>query len=47
MINNFGGTSTSEYGPPLGFFYPLNGPTAGTRFRYENYRNIVANPCKA
>ncbi len=46
-INNFGGTSTSEYGPPLGFYYPLNGPTAGTRFRYENYRNIVANPCKA
>jgi hypothetical protein len=45
-INNFGGTSTQEYGPPLGFYYPLNGPTAGTRFRYENYRNIVANPCK-
>jgi hypothetical protein len=45
-INNFGGTSTTEYGPPLGFYYPLNGPTAGTRFRYENYRNIVANPCK-
>ncbi len=45
-INNFGGTSTSEYGPPLGFYYPLNGPSAGVRFRYENYRNIVQNPCK-
>jgi len=45
-INNFGGTSTSEYGPPLGFYYPVNGPTPGARFRYENYRNIIANPCK-
>ncbi len=45
-INNFGGTSTQEYGPPLGFYYPLNGPTPGVRFRYENYRNIIANPCK-
>ena len=24
-INNFGGTSTQEYGPPLGFYYQLNG----------------------
>jgi hypothetical protein len=45
-LNNFGGTSTSEYGPPLGFYYPLNGPAPGVRFRYENYRNIQANPCK-
>jgi hypothetical protein len=45
-INNFGGTSTSEYGPPLGFYYPLNGASPGVRFRYENYRNIIANPCK-
>jgi len=45
-INNFGGTSTQEYGPPLGFYYPLNGSPTGVRFRYENYRNIIANPCK-
>ena len=45
-INNFGGTSTSEYGPPLGFYYQLNGSSTGVRFRYENYRNIIANPCK-
>jgi hypothetical protein len=45
-LNNFGGTSTSEYGPPLGFFYPLNGSPTGVRFRYENYRNIINNPCK-
>jgi hypothetical protein len=45
-INNFGGTSTQEYGPPLGFYYQLNGSPTGVRFRYENYRNIVANPCK-
>ncbi len=45
-INNFGGTSTQEYGPPLGFYYQLNGSPTGVRFRYENYRNIIANPCK-
>jgi hypothetical protein len=45
-INNFGGSSTTEYGPPLGFYYPLNGSPTGVRFRYENYRQIMANPCK-
>jgi hypothetical protein len=45
-LNNFGGTSTSEYGPPLGFYYQLNGSATGVRFRYENYRNIMNNPCK-
>ena len=46
LINNFGGTSTQEYGPPLGFYYQLNGTPNGVRFRYENYRNIINNPCK-
>jgi hypothetical protein len=46
LINDFGGTSTTEYGPPLGFYYQLNGSANGVRFRYENYRNIITNPCK-
>jgi hypothetical protein len=41
--NNFGGSSTSEFGPLLTSVYP--GPT-GAFNRFNNFRNIVSsNPC--
>jgi len=46
-INDFGGTSTSEYGPLLQTVFPAagaNGPTTITR--YENFNSgDMANPC--
>jgi hypothetical protein len=45
--NTFGGTSTSEYGPLLGLYYPpfpVFGSAAGTVF--EDFRNVTSsNPC--
>jgi hypothetical protein len=43
--NNFGGTSTAEYGPLLPLAYPAVGgvPT----FRYNNFRRVLnTNPCR-
>jgi hypothetical protein len=43
-INDFGGTSTSEYGPLLQTVYPVAGPT--TILRYNNFNSgDMANPC--
>ena len=42
-INTFGGTSTSEYGPLLSSLYQTGATTAGSR--YNNFRQIVSNPC--
>jgi hypothetical protein len=41
-VNNFGGSSTSEYGPLLQLTYPS---TAGSIQRYNDFRNILNNPC--
>jgi len=44
--NNFGGTSTSEYGPLLPLGYPAVGgvPT----FRFNNFRRVLNNnPCRS
>ncbi len=44
-INNFGGNSTSEFGPLLALVYPAAGgvPT----FRYNNFRRVLTrNPCR-
>ena len=41
--NNFGGTSTAEYGPLLQLFYPIPG---GVVRRFNDFRNTLAtNPC--
>src|SRR6266851_5677576 len=42
--NNFGGSSTAEFGPLLPLFYPAkNGQPS---FRYNDFRQILAsNPC--
>jgi hypothetical protein len=42
-INNFGGTSTAEFGPLFQLFYPIPG---GVVRRFNNFRNTLAsNPC--
>jgi hypothetical protein len=43
---NFGGTSTAEYGPIQAVFYPAaNGQP---KYIYENFHNTLAfNPCPA
>jgi hypothetical protein len=42
--NDFGGSSTSEFGPLLQTVYPVAGPT--TQLRYENFNSgDMANPC--
>ena len=41
--NTFGGTSTAEYGPLLNLVYP--GPGFQPIFRYNDYRQVLANPC--
>jgi hypothetical protein len=42
-LNTFGGNSTTEYGPLLSSLYQTGAATAGSR--YNNFRQIVANPC--
>jgi hypothetical protein len=42
--NNFGGSSTSEYGPLLATVFPVAGPTTVTRFDNFNSGDI-RNPC--
>ena len=44
--NEFGGSSTAEYGPLLSLAYP--GASNQPSFRFNNFRNILAsNPCSA
>jgi len=43
-FNTFGGSSTTEYGPLLSSLYQTGAATAGSR--YNNFRQIVANPCQ-
>ncbi len=43
--NTFGGTSTAEYGALLLTTYP--GPGFMPTSRYNNFRQILANPCKS
>jgi hypothetical protein len=46
--NDFGGTSTKEYGPLLQTVYPVVGPNGGpmTVLRYNNFNSgDMANPC--
>jgi hypothetical protein len=49
--NNFGGTSTAEFGPLLKLFYPQFASKTtplGPSFRFNNFRNILnSNPCPA
>ena len=42
--NTFGGTSTAEYGPLLQSVYQSG--ASGVVFRYNNFRQIVSNPCQ-
>jgi hypothetical protein len=43
--NLFGGTSTSEYGPLLGLYYPP-APGFAAGVSYEDFRNVLSsNPC--
>ena len=42
--NDFGGSSTTEYGPLLQTVFPVAGPT--TILRYENFNSgDMQNPC--
>jgi hypothetical protein len=41
--NTFGGTSTAEYGPLFPLFYPAS--NGQPQYLYEDFRNILANPC--
>jgi hypothetical protein len=44
--NDFGGSSTTEYGPLLSLVYP--GGSNQPSFRFNNFRNILpSNPCPA
>jgi hypothetical protein len=44
--DNFGGSSTAEYGPLLSLAYP--GANGQPSFRFNNFRNVLdANPCPA
>jgi len=44
--NDFGGSSTAEYGPLLALAYP--GAHFQPSFRFNNFRNILpSNPCPA
>jgi len=44
--NVFGGTSATEYGTnPLALFYPA--ANGGPQYIYEDFRNILSNPCPA
>ena len=44
-INNFGGSSTTEYGPLLATVFPVAGPT--TVVRYDNFNSgTMPNPCR-
>ena len=40
--NTFGGTSTAEFGAKLQLAYP---GTAGAILRYNDFRNVLSNPC--
>jgi hypothetical protein len=42
--NNFGGSSTTEFGPLLALFYPA--PNGHPSYRYNDFRNVLdSNPC--
>jgi hypothetical protein len=43
--NTFGGNSAAEYGPLLALFYPAS--NGQPEYIYEDFRNVVANPCPA
>jgi hypothetical protein len=47
VLNDFGGSSTTEYGPPYKVIYPQDG-SGNTNIitRYENYHQSYTNPCK-
>ncbi|MBV8966834.1 MAG: hypothetical protein JO191_11745, partial [Mycobacteriaceae bacterium] len=45
-IDNFGGSSTAEYGPLFGEYYYAFGGHGATVFRYNNYQRALRyNPC--
>ncbi|HYA50634.1 MAG TPA: hypothetical protein VEG33_05645, partial [Streptosporangiaceae bacterium] len=46
-INDFGGSSTSEYGPLLQTVYPVAGPSGPTTVLFYNNFNSgdMQNPC--
>jgi hypothetical protein len=44
-INNFGGSSTAEFGPLYRENYYLFGGGGATLTRYNDYQNVVSNPC--
>jgi hypothetical protein len=42
--NNFGGSSTTEFGPLLALFYPA--PNGQPSYRYNDFRSVLdSNPC--
>jgi len=44
--NEFGGSSTSEFGPLLQLAYPAATPAGSVSVRYNNFRQILStNPC--
>jgi hypothetical protein len=44
--NNFGGTSTSEFGPLLELSYPAATPPGSVSVRFNNFRQVLSsNPC--
>jgi len=45
-INEFGGSSTTEFGPLLASAYPAATPPGSVSVRYNNFRQVLAsNPC--
>jgi hypothetical protein len=47
VLNNFGGSSTAEYGPPYASVYPSDGSNnTAIITRYENWHQDFTNPCK-
>jgi hypothetical protein len=45
-INNFGGNSTTEFGPLHGAYYYAFGGQGATLFRYNNFQQALpTNPC--
>ncbi|GAC1673834.1 MAG: hypothetical protein NVS9B2_22720 [Steroidobacteraceae bacterium] len=45
--NTFGGTSTAEYGPLLLSLYQKFGSSTVPVFRYNNFRQVLNNPCRS
>jgi hypothetical protein len=47
VLNSFGGSSTTEYGPPYLSVYPQDGSNnTAVIQRWENYHQDYTNPCK-